>query len=221
MNRPSSIIYHPSSTCTLPAVRYTLGKFSTKDFVRNFQQILQNEPNFPLFSPKNEDLNEKRTQTNPNKLDFSLFALTYSSDSVGAIPNFILGAKMMQNIYLQRIKKKNVDCLKLKRILSCPEFMPKVRSRRIKSNFKLSGIKKIYKRLFPFIYPGFFKSKQSYTMGAISIPRSFLVFIFRLCNKVPSINHGRKPKVREKKLTIKQTNDNLTKRRVKQRFCCF
>ena len=39
----------------------------TKDFVRNFQQILQNEPNFPHFSPENEDSAKKRTQIfNPN-----------------------------------------------------------------------------------------------------------------------------------------------------------
>ena len=40
---------------------------TTKDFVRNFQQILQNEPNFTHFSPENEDSAKKRTQIfNPN-----------------------------------------------------------------------------------------------------------------------------------------------------------
>ena len=40
-------------------------KDSTKEFVRNFQLFLQNKPKFPLFSPKNDDLTKKRTQTNP------------------------------------------------------------------------------------------------------------------------------------------------------------
>ena len=64
--RPLSIIHRPSSACTLPAVRSTLGKIhSTNKFVRNFQQIMQNEPKFPCFSPKNAGLTKKRTQTNP------------------------------------------------------------------------------------------------------------------------------------------------------------
>jgi hypothetical protein len=40
-------------------------KDSTNKFVRNFQQIMQNEPNFHHFSPKNNDSTKKRTQTNP------------------------------------------------------------------------------------------------------------------------------------------------------------
>jgi hypothetical protein len=38
---------------------------TAKEFVRNFQQIMQNKPNFPRFSPKNDDLTKKQTQTNP------------------------------------------------------------------------------------------------------------------------------------------------------------
>jgi hypothetical protein len=49
---------------------------------------MQNEPKFPHFSPKNEDHNEKRTQTNP--------ILTERPE-------------MMQAQYLQRIKKIKAD----------------------------------------------------------------------------------------------------------------
>jgi hypothetical protein len=49
----------------LAAVEWVVWIHSTKKFVRNFQQILQNEPNFTHFSPKNEDHNEKRTQNEP------------------------------------------------------------------------------------------------------------------------------------------------------------
>ena len=63
---PSSIIYRSSSAYTLPAKRCTLYAIhSTNKFVRNFQQIMQNEPKFPCFSPKNAGLTKKRTQTNP------------------------------------------------------------------------------------------------------------------------------------------------------------
>jgi hypothetical protein len=37
---------------------------------------MQNEPKYPHFSPKNNDHNEKRIQTNPNELDSSSFAPT-------------------------------------------------------------------------------------------------------------------------------------------------
>jgi hypothetical protein len=50
-------IYHP--------------KDSTKEFVRNYQQIMQNKPNFSRFSPKNNDSRKKQTQTNPNESNFS------------------------------------------------------------------------------------------------------------------------------------------------------
>jgi hypothetical protein len=52
---------------TLPAKRCPLYAIhSTKQFVRNFQLFLRNKPNFPHFSPKNEDHNEKQTQFKPN-----------------------------------------------------------------------------------------------------------------------------------------------------------
>ena len=42
--------------------------------VENIRQIslfMQNEPNFPNFSPKNDGLTKKRTQTNPNSEVFT------------------------------------------------------------------------------------------------------------------------------------------------------
>jgi hypothetical protein len=45
-------------------------KESTKEFVRNFQQILRNKPKFPCFSPKNGDSTKKQIQTNPNEPNF-------------------------------------------------------------------------------------------------------------------------------------------------------
>jgi hypothetical protein len=64
--------------------------------VRQIDLFLRNKPNFPHFSPKNNGKAKKQTQTNPNE------------------PNFILGAKMMQTRYLQRIKKMKADWLYFK-----------------------------------------------------------------------------------------------------------
>ena len=56
------------------AVEWLVWIHSTNKFVRNFQQIMQNEPNFPRFSPENDDFTKKRTQfepnTNPNEPNF-------------------------------------------------------------------------------------------------------------------------------------------------------
>ena len=39
---------------------------STNSFVRIYKQIMQNEPNFPQFSPENACLTKKQTQFEPN-----------------------------------------------------------------------------------------------------------------------------------------------------------
>jgi hypothetical protein len=49
------------------AVEWVVWIHSTNKFVRIFNLFMQNEPKFPRFSPKNDDLIKKRTQTNPNK----------------------------------------------------------------------------------------------------------------------------------------------------------
>jgi len=43
---------------------------STNSYVRNYKQIMQNKPNFPRFSPENEDYAKKQTQFKPNQSQF-------------------------------------------------------------------------------------------------------------------------------------------------------
>jgi len=62
---------HPSSACPLPAVHFVpllLCPFAST-VVENIRQInlfMQNKPNFPHFSPENEDFTKKQTQFKPN-----------------------------------------------------------------------------------------------------------------------------------------------------------
>ena len=54
--------------CLLSAGTCGLGYeiHSTKEYVRNYKQIMQNKPNFPHFSTKNKDYAKKQTQFKPN-----------------------------------------------------------------------------------------------------------------------------------------------------------
>ena len=40
---------------------------STKPYVRIYKQIMQNKPNFPYFSPENEDYAKKQSQYKPKQ----------------------------------------------------------------------------------------------------------------------------------------------------------
>jgi hypothetical protein len=153
----------------------------TKEFVRNFQQIIQNEPNFPCFSPKNEDLTKKQTQTNPIFGHYQ--GIEPNSKSIQT--QLLKRIKMNANIYhtklynnLSRWQSKKTNP---KQIQSCPEFTPKVRSRRIKSNLKRSVINNVYKRLFPVICPGFFKLKTILYRGCDINPSKFFWYLFLGC----------------------------------------
>ena len=67
-----------SSTCAIGIIDNQLAMSSTPvENVRQIGSFLQNEPNFLSFSPKNEDSTKKQTQTNPNKLDSSLFGFVW------------------------------------------------------------------------------------------------------------------------------------------------
>ena len=48
---------------------------STNYYVRIYKQIMQNKPNFPCFSAKNEDYTKKQTQTDPIQTQ-SVFCFT-------------------------------------------------------------------------------------------------------------------------------------------------
>jgi len=66
---------HPSSACPLPAVNFVallLCPFASTvvENVRQIRLFMQNKPNFPRFSPENEDFTEKQTQFKPNQTQF-------------------------------------------------------------------------------------------------------------------------------------------------------
>jgi hypothetical protein len=43
----------------------------TKDYVRNYMQIMQNKPNFPHFSPKNACFTKNKANSNPISYDIN------------------------------------------------------------------------------------------------------------------------------------------------------
>ncbi len=45
-------------------------QISTKEYVRNYKQIMQNKPNFPHFSPKNDDFTKNKANSNPIQTQF-------------------------------------------------------------------------------------------------------------------------------------------------------
>jgi hypothetical protein len=102
------------------AVEWVVRIHSTNKFVRNFQQIMQNEPKFPHFSPKNNDSRKKRTQTNPNKLDSSLFAPTLR------IHRILWGQTQTNPIYTKlQMVSCNLTIMLLIDILNPQNFIPK------------------------------------------------------------------------------------------------
>jgi hypothetical protein len=49
---------------------------------------MQNKPNFPRFSPKNDDLTKKQTQTNPIQTQFSVIIKGVKPIQTQNEPNF-------------------------------------------------------------------------------------------------------------------------------------
>ena len=80
----------------------------TKKFVRILHSIMQNEPNFPYFLPKNKDMTKKRTQYEPNRSQF--WAI-------------IKGLKPIRTQSKPNLERS-----------ASPELVPKVHSRRIFKN---------------------------------------------------------------------------------------
>jgi hypothetical protein len=63
-----SINYSLSKRYTLPAVR--LSSSTTVETALQISSFLTNKPNFPYFSPKNEDCAKKQTQYKPKQSQF-------------------------------------------------------------------------------------------------------------------------------------------------------
>ena len=60
-----------SSTCAIGIINNQLVWSSTPvENVRQIDLFMQNEPNFPHFSPENEDSTKKRTQNEPKRSQF-------------------------------------------------------------------------------------------------------------------------------------------------------
>jgi len=62
-------------------------QISTNSYVRIYKLFMQNKPNFPHFSPENDDLTKNKANSNPIQTQF------------------VERAKLMQSVYLQRIMK--------------------------------------------------------------------------------------------------------------------
>ena len=61
-----------SSTCAIGIIHnYLITPSTTVERTLQIQLFMQNEPNFPRFSPKNDDYAKKRTQFKANQTQFS------------------------------------------------------------------------------------------------------------------------------------------------------
>jgi len=83
---------------------------TTVEIALQIHSILTNKPNFPRFSPENDDLTKNKPNSNPIQSQFDE------------------RPKLMQSIYIQRIMKKNADMGQKKQT----QFKPNFKSFRVK-----------------------------------------------------------------------------------------
>ena len=95
---------------------------STNSYVRIYKLFMQNKPNFPYFSPENEDCAEKQTQFKPKQSQFWLItegnkAKTNPNKANFTYPKFELVFHLIYgNVLINWIKSQQL----FKRVQNCP-----------------------------------------------------------------------------------------------------